>query len=272
MAFLPLATCTRLLGIHPKTLHRWLGEAHIPLAPHPSDARLKCLAEEHLLEVARWHGRPLPDFASAPASPEEQARFLSAKEAQPAPPAALLSPPAASLADLIQHLAGLETKIVTLQEQLAQLALAVLQERERTVESRITALEALVQPLVGRHVLPDLPGPEAEQESSCASPRQHRLLPAEQRARSRMPALIEYGAQGTYVIITSRGAASCPWCPIRRSGLSGWRPSPRSASSVGRDASPPIATPSVGAQRAPGERIAPSTSTTTSARWASPMP
>lgn len=202
MAILPVATCARLLGIHPKTLHRWLGAAKFSLAPHPTDARLKCVAEEHLLEVAKRHGRPLPDLASAPGSREEQARLLSANEAQPEHPAALLSPPSASLADLIQQLACLETKIVTLQEQLAQLALALLQERERTVESRIAALESCMQLLVGRHILPDLQEQGAEQESTCASPRERRLLPAEQRARSRMPALIEYGAQGTYVIIS----------------------------------------------------------------------
>jgi DNA-binding transcriptional MerR regulator len=209
MAIFPVATAAQLLGIHPKTLHHWLGEANFSLAPHATDARIKCVAQEHLLELARRHGRPLPDLPSAPrlpglsapGSPEEQATPWPANEV---PPAALLSVPCASEADLIQRLAGLETRIVTLQEHLAQLALALLQERERTVESRIAALEALVQPLVGRHVLADLPGPEAEQASACASPAQRQLLPAEQRARSRMPALIEYGAQGTYVIITSQ--------------------------------------------------------------------
>ena len=63
MAILPVATGARLLGIHPKTLHHWLKEANLPLAAHPTDARIKCVAEEHLQEVARRHGRPLPDLA-----------------------------------------------------------------------------------------------------------------------------------------------------------------------------------------------------------------
>ena len=200
MAILPVATCAQLLGIHPKTLHHWLGEANFSLASHPTDARIKCVAEEHLLEVARRHGRPLPDLPSAPWSREEQARPLPTHQAQPDHPAAS----SASLADLIQKLACLETRIVTLQEQIAQLALALLHERERTVESRIAALESFVQPLVGRHTLPDLQEQGAGQASACASPQERRLLPAEQRARSRMPALIEYGTQGTYVIITSQ--------------------------------------------------------------------
>jgi hypothetical protein len=204
MAILPVATCAQLLGIHPKTLHHWLGEANFSLASHPTDARIKCVAEDHLLEVARRHGRPLPDLPSAPGSREEQARPVPAHQAQPDHPAALMSASSASLADLIQKLTCLETRIVTLQEQIAQLALALLQERERTVESRIAALESFVQPLVGRHALPDLQEQGAGQASACASPQERRLLPAEQRARSRMPALIEYGTQGTYVIITSQ--------------------------------------------------------------------
>jgi hypothetical protein len=47
MTILPVATGARLLGIHPKTLHHWLGEAHFSLAAHPTDARVKCVAEEH---------------------------------------------------------------------------------------------------------------------------------------------------------------------------------------------------------------------------------
>lgn len=204
MVTFPVATGARMLGIHPKTLHHWLKEANLPVAPHPTDARITCVAEEHLLEVARRHARPLLDLASAPASAEEQARAWPAHEARPAPPAALLPASSASLADLIQRLSCLETRIVTLQEQHAQLALALLQERERTVEARIAALESLVQALAGRHVLPEQQEQGAGPEPVCASPRERRLLPAEQRARARMPALIEYGAQGTYVIITSQ--------------------------------------------------------------------
>jgi hypothetical protein len=138
MATVPLATCAPMLGNHPKTLHYWLNEANLPLAPHPTDARSKGLAEEPLLEVARRHSRPLPALASAPVldglsapdSPEEQAKPLPAKEAEPNHPAASIAAPCPPEADLIQRVSCLETKIVTLQEQLAQLALA-LRERAR---------------------------------------------------------------------------------------------------------------------------------------------
>lgn len=212
MATFPLATCARLLGIHPKTLHRWLGEANVPLVPHPTDARLKCLTQDHLLQVARLHSRPLPHLAcaprlsecSAPGSPAEQAALLFAHEAELAPPAVSPSAPSTAEVDLVQRLSRLETKLVTLQEQLAQLALGLLHERERTVEPRLAALEALLQALVGGQMPPDPQEQEAQQAPAGLPPRRHQPLAVEQRARARLPALIEYGAQGAYVIISAQ--------------------------------------------------------------------
>ena len=47
MTLLPVADGARLLGIHPKTLHHWLKEANMLLVTHPTDARIKCVTEEH---------------------------------------------------------------------------------------------------------------------------------------------------------------------------------------------------------------------------------
>src|SRR5215471_11133039 len=112
MATVSIATGARLLGIHPKTLHHWLTEAHMPLAPHPTDARIKCVREEHLQEVARQHSRPLPELpstcllnaCSAPASRAELAQLSSTNEAGPPHAAASISPSSASEVDLIQRL------------------------------------------------------------------------------------------------------------------------------------------------------------------------
>jgi hypothetical protein len=212
MTTFPVARGARLLGIHPKTLHHWLDEAKVPLAPHPTDARIKCVAEEHLLEVARQHGRLLPPLADAvrlsegspPASREEPAKPLSVPEAEPTHLAVSLSAPSALEAGLLQRLAHLETKISTLQEQLAHFALALLNAREPMVEQRLAALEALIQPRVVKHLPADPHEPGARQEPVGVSKWMHQLLPVEQRAWSRMPALIEYGAQGTYVIVSSQ--------------------------------------------------------------------
>jgi hypothetical protein len=209
MTLLPIADTAHLLGIHPKTLHHWLKEANIPLVTHPRDARIKCVTEEYLQQIACLHGRPLQssllgDGASSPSIPSQvQALSGPEKAREPASTTCSLPAPAAPEADLTQKLICLETKVVTLQEQLAQLALTLLQERERSLERRITVLESLMQPLVGRQIL-DPPAIEAEQEPPCPPRGPRSLHPVEQLARSRMPPLIECSAQGTYVIICAQ--------------------------------------------------------------------
>lgn len=209
MTLLPVADGARLLGIHPKTLHNWLKEANVPLAIHPTDARMKCVTEEHLQQLAILHDRPA---ASSPPLDTTSASLVTSQaiiqpsqinEVEPASTANSLPVPHTSEVDLIQKLICLETKVVTLQEQFAQLALTLLQEREQSVERRITTLEALLQPLVGRQ-LSAPPTPEAEQESLCPRRVPRPLHPVEPRARSRMPPLIEYSAPGIYVIISAQ--------------------------------------------------------------------
>jgi hypothetical protein len=205
MALLPLTTCAQLLGIHPKTLQHWLKEANLPLVTHPTDARIKCLTEQHLQEVAKLHERLLPHPPSGSISSEEHATSLPANKMGFDRRVGSLSPPSirADEPDLMQKLSCLETKVMALQEQIAHLAVVLLQERERVVEQRITALESLLHPLVGK-LTPDAPTPEGEQEPACALRGVRQLLPAEQLARSRMPPLIEYSKQGTYVIVCSQ--------------------------------------------------------------------
>ncbi len=103
----------------------------------------------------------------------------------------------------LQPRCAIRGKVATQQEQLAQLALALLQERERLMEHRINTLEALMQQLVGRP-LPNPPSPEADHPSAGLVPKKRPLIVAEQQAHSRMPALIEYSPQGIYVMISSQ--------------------------------------------------------------------
>ncbi len=209
MFTLSLADGARLLGVHPKTLGHWLKHANIPLAAHPGDARIKCVTEQGLQQVASLHGRllqasqALERASPPPVASEPTAASLPESEATPASPAPSLPAPSTSEADLIQKLSGLETKVTTLQEQIAQLALALLQEQERVLEQRITALEALLHQLVGKP-MPDPPPPVKQQAPACASHGGRQLPPVEQLARSRMPPLIEYSQQGTYVIVSSQ--------------------------------------------------------------------
>ncbi len=210
MATFPLATGARLLGIHPKTLHHWLKAAQFPLAAHPTDARLKCVAEEHLLELARQHGRPLPTLSAVPALETEATSSLAEEHAQPLPAhegasahrAAALAAPSASLVDLLQQLSQLQTQVATLQHHLAGLALNLLQERTGRDAQQLRTLEASASQTLG-----SLPAPQQTTLAGLADPcppAERRLLPAEVRARSRVTALIEYGAQGQYVAVCPR--------------------------------------------------------------------
>ena len=90
-----------------------------------------------------------------------------------------------------------------LQQQVTQLALELLHEHERTFERRLSTLEALVIPTIEPS-----PNPEVASVETLGGPSDElsgarwRPNPAELRARSRLISLIEYGAHGTYVIIS----------------------------------------------------------------------
>ncbi len=172
------------------------------------DARLKCLTEEYVQQLATLHGRPLPSSASAISPLPEDAAALTSAEGPPTSKqehgAVLIPTPpsAAEVADLRTSLASLETKVATLQEQLTQLALHFLRERELGYEQRLMTLESLLQQLVK-----PCPSPHVVQETNLTesatinvSP-ERRLVPAELHARSRVTPLIEYGAQGLYVAV-----------------------------------------------------------------------
>jgi len=209
MTALSVADGARLLGIHPKTLCHWLKQATIPLAAHPADARIKCVTPEGLHQVASLHGRPLQSSvlgeAASPSAVSSQVPARSGPEHEREPAVEAGSFPLSPMheADQIQRLVSLETKMLTLQEQMTQLTLALLKERESAVEHRLTALESLLQPLLARPVSAP-PTPEAEHEPPGTRRVPRPLHPAEQLARSRRPALIEYCAQGIYVIISSQ--------------------------------------------------------------------
>ena len=209
MTTFSVADGARLLGIHPKTLCHWLKQANLPLAAHPADARIKCVTQEDLHQVASLHGRALQSSvlggAASPSSVPSPVQALSGPENEREPVSTAGSFPLSHTqeADQIQRLASLETRMLTLQEQIAQLTLALLQERERSVEHRLTVLEALLHPLVGRQLSAPLT-PEAEQEPPCTLQVPKPLHPAEHLARSRRPALIEYCASGIYMIISSQ--------------------------------------------------------------------
>ena len=66
MTTLPLLDCSEMLTIDPKTLRHWLRQAGIPLQPHPTDARVKCLTMEQVQALAALHGRALKPHPALP--------------------------------------------------------------------------------------------------------------------------------------------------------------------------------------------------------------
>ena len=200
MTIFPQTDCCTLLGIDPKTLRNWLRHANMQFATHPTDARLKCLTQAQVQQLAALHDRPLsslntphPARMSTKETPSQQAQENEAL---------LHSPSCTPQADLSQALVRLQAHVLTLQEQLNQLALEFLREREQRSEQILSTLEALLKPLVGPplspQVLAETPGTDLPDPKP--SP-QHRPLSAKTRASSRVLPLIEYTAAGTYIVI-----------------------------------------------------------------------
>jgi hypothetical protein len=211
MALIPLIDCYGLLDSDPKTLRASLKRAGISLTPHPTDARIKCLTTEQIELLAAMHARLLrPQPAVSPGvsvgadeqKPPSNADAPSDEAVSPSPPASQED------LSLFQKLSLLETRVAQLSDHLAELALVLLQERDRTFEHRIITLETVLAELGGRpRALPPLAdqGTAGARSEPAVKPLPVRQLnPAEQRARSRMPPLIEYSVQGTYVIVSSQ--------------------------------------------------------------------
>src|SRR5258708_6650734 len=129
MTLVPFTDCCAMLGIDAKTLRSWRERAKWTGAVHRKEARLKCLTREQVERLATLHARPLPSPIStspvrafaAPGKPES--------EAQPLEATILLPTSVSPEADLRKQLSCLETKMTTMQEQLAQLTLFLLGER-----------------------------------------------------------------------------------------------------------------------------------------------
>ena len=96
--------------------------------------------------------------------------------------------------------------MAALQEQLTQLALALLQQRDHSLEQRLSVLETTVQALLARRAgsspLPNGQAATAENEPAERVHQQSALYLVEQRRQSRPP-LIEYGADGSYLVLCS---------------------------------------------------------------------
>jgi len=169
-----LTDCCLHLGIDPKTLRCWLKTARLAAVLHPSDARIKCLTDAQLADLARLHDRCLPDTA-------DLAPVLTASAPTAAPSAS------EEIAVLRSQVVQLQSQILTLQTQLTDLALTLLQ----------------------RPVQPTPPPPPPAPKSSRSAPPAISEPPLPPLPRGtvssnhpRSQALIQVREDGSYVIIT----------------------------------------------------------------------
>jgi uncharacterized coiled-coil protein SlyX len=189
MTLFPLTDCCKRLSVDPKTLRQWVKHAGLPLHAHPTDARVKCLTLPQVQQLASSHGRTLQPHPVLPLS-------SGASTSACGEPTPLTSPASASEGDLHQKLAALEAQVALLHHQLAHLT-SVLLGQQTSVDHPRASLAALVLPTgLLRPCSPELAQKEGVAQAE-AGPRPH---PAESRRRPLLP-LIEYGAQGSYVVI-----------------------------------------------------------------------
>lgn len=175
MTLISLTDCCRRLSIDAKTLRRWLDLAHVPLLPHPSDARIKGLSASQLCQLATAHRRILADFPEA-ASPPVQA--LLPQE----PP-----PLSGELIDVLQTIAELSAQIVVLQQCLIELTHLL---------RPIAVLASASQEERAAMVAQPTPAPATPRARRATSSSAKRL-----RAPAHVLPLVEYGTHGSYVII-----------------------------------------------------------------------
>jgi hypothetical protein len=159
------------------------------------------LTLEEVQQLATLHGRsikqePVPSPEPPPAPPIQPEKPAHLQPESHLPSTFRVD------ADVVSSLSSLEATVANLQQQVAQLALELVHERELRYERRLSTLEALMQQIIA----PSERQPEASVLAvnglpDQPSPAGRSLNPAELRARSRVISLVEYTSGGTYVVI-----------------------------------------------------------------------
>ena len=189
MTILSLADSCRLLAIDAKTLRHWLRLAHISVQAHPFDARLKCVTSEQVQQLAATHRRTLPAsleqlFPAAPSAPSISSDVSAASVCS-----SMMSEISGPITQLTQQLGSLQAQVVLLQQQLALLTEHLQKERQGCT-SVIKTFEN--------------PSPESSLDTPAESSLEKDAISAsiDRRKHPRVLPLVEYGAQGTYVVIS----------------------------------------------------------------------
>jgi hypothetical protein len=216
MTILSLADCCRLLAIDPKTLRRWLHLAHLPVQAHPFDARLKCLTSEQVQQLAAMHRRTLPEsseppFPAAPSAPSTPSDVI----ATPVWPS-VVSEVAGPITELIEQLGSLQAQVVLLQHQLALLTEHVQKEQQwrtsmiKTFEnnsldqSAESSLDQSAESSLDQSAKSSLEKSAKSSLEKSAKSSLEKSVPVsiDRRKHPHILPLVEYGAQGQYVVIS----------------------------------------------------------------------
>jgi len=70
MPTVPFTQVAHMLQVDAKTLRQWIKQANLLLQPSPTDARVKCLTDEQLHQLAAVHGRCIDLDVALPSDQE----------------------------------------------------------------------------------------------------------------------------------------------------------------------------------------------------------
>jgi hypothetical protein len=191
MTMVSLTDCCRLLAIDPKTLHRWMSLAHLSAQPHPLDARLKCVTREQVQQLAVTHRRSLPESSEQHFQPETSAPSTPSDVIRASVLSSVVSDVSVHITALTQQLGSLQAQVATLHHQLALLT----EQWQKEQQWRTSVTKTFM---------------DKSQESSLDKSQESSLdkepaLPSPSIDRRKHPhvlPLVEYGAQGKYVMIS----------------------------------------------------------------------
>ena len=217
MTIISLVESCRLLAIDAKTLHRWLRLAHISVQAHPFDARLKCLTSEQVQHLAATHRRTLLEsgeqlFPAAPSAPSIPSDVRPASVCS-----CVVSEVSGPITQLTQQLGSLQAQVAVLQHQLVLLTEQLQKEQQwrtsviKTFESNSldksaeSSLDKSAESSLDKSVESSLDkSAESSLDKSAESSLDKDATPAsiDRRKHPHVLPLVEYGAQGNYVVIS----------------------------------------------------------------------
>ena len=191
MTMVSLTDCCRLLAIDPKTLHRWMSLAHLSAQPHPLDARLKCVTREQVQQLAVTHRRTLPESNEHHFQPETSAPSTPSDVIRASVLSSVVSDVSMHITALTQQLGSLQAQVATLHHQLALLTEQLQKEQQWRTSVTKTFLDKSQESSLDKSQESSL-----DKEPALPSPS------IDRRKHPHVLPLVEYGAQGKYVMIS----------------------------------------------------------------------